>query len=178
MASFILFATPWWVNLAILVPLVTWWIFRKKKLALTRQELGWAFLFGAAFGFVEAAVVIYLRFALGAFSSAAPLQASAISGGATSLFAVEFFREVATMVMLATVACLTTKKARERWAIFLWCFAAWDAFYYLFLALIIHWPPSIFTTDLLFLIPTPWYAGVWFPLLIDALVFIAIIISI
>lgn len=176
MSSFL--ASPWWVNLAILIPIVAWWIFRKKKLALTRSQLLYAFLFGAAFGFVEAAVVIYLRFALGTFTTALPLQSNVAASGAATLFTVEIFREAATMVMLAMVALLTAKGGRERSVIFLWSAAAWDAFYYLFLALIIHWPTSLMTTDLLFLIPVPWYAAVWFPLLLDALVFLAVLINI
>jgi Kef-type K+ transport system membrane component KefB len=175
MATFATFATPWWVNLALIVPFVAWWIFRKKKLALGREQLLFSLFFGIAFGFVEAAVVIYLRFALGAFTTSMPLHSNLVTTGTTTLFAVEIVREAATMIMLAMVALLTSKGTRERWAIFLWSFAAWDAFYYLFLLLVIHWPPSFLTTDLLFLIPTPWYAGVWFPLLIDVLAFAAVL---
>ena len=81
------------------------------------------------------------------------------------------------MLMLAALAWLAAKRARERWAVFLWTFATWDAFYYLFLFLTIHWPPTLATTDILFLIPSPWYASVWFPLLIDTLILIVILES-
>ncbi len=44
-------------------------------------------------------------------------------------------------------------------------FAFWDIFYYIGLWGAIRWPPSLFTPDILFLIPVPWLSQVWFPVL-------------
>lgn len=41
--------------------------------------------------------------------------------------------------------------------------------YYVGLSLIIRWPPSLLAQDLLFLIPIPWIAQVWFPVLVSLL---------
>lgn len=48
--------------------------------------------------------------------------------------------------------------------VFLWTFAFWDLFYYLSLYVLIKWPSSFKTIDVLFLIPRPWIAHVWFPI--------------
>src|SRR5437762_1331949 len=55
-------ASPWTVNLLILVPVIVLCWFRiSGKLALTNKTLIVATLFGVAFGFVEVSVVIYIR---------------------------------------------------------------------------------------------------------------------
>jgi hypothetical protein len=169
-----LFAGPWWVNLLIFIPFFTYYGFRKKKLDLSRKQLLAVFIFGGAFGFVEASVVVYLRASLGMLSPDIP-SAQAFAGLPASLFLIEFFREAATMIMLLAVAFLAARTVRERWAVFLWAFATWDLFYYVFLWLTIRWPTTLTTPDVLFLIPTPWYAQVWFPVLVDVLVMMAII---
>src|ERR1700690_1724776 len=60
-----IWAAPWWVNLLILVPLVTFLLLRRKGLSLTWRQLLFLTIFGLAFGFVEASVVVYLRAAIG-----------------------------------------------------------------------------------------------------------------
>ncbi len=40
----------------------------------------------------------------------------------------------------------------------------------------IGWPGSFFSPDLLFLIPVPWLAQVWFPILISSLTILVICI--
>jgi hypothetical protein len=39
----------------------------------------------------------------------------------------------------------------------------WDIFYYVGLKTLLGWPPSLFTWDVLFLIPVPWSAPVLAP---------------
>jgi hypothetical protein len=56
---------------------------------------------------------------------------------------------------LAQYSSLPSQGSNERWALFLWMFAFWDIFYYLGHWLIIRWPPSVLTQDVLFLIPIP-----------------------
>jgi hypothetical protein len=65
MSGFVLLATPWWVNLLILAPVVPYLLSRKEKILVGRKRLLVIALFGVAFGFVEAAVVVYLRAATG-----------------------------------------------------------------------------------------------------------------
>ncbi len=147
-------------------------------------------LFSASFGFVEAAVVVYLRTAAGVFgnysstisqlrhSSSAYQQAvSSLAQFPHSLRTIEAFREAATMIMLVTVALLAGAKAKERWASFLWAFAGWDLTYYVGLWAILRWPSSLKDYDVLFLLPVPWVAQVWFPLLVSTLTLLIVALS-
>lgn len=190
MKDFALFAEPWWVNLFIFIPFAAFYIWQKNGLAISAGTLVVCACFGAGFGFVEAAVVVYLRAAVGllpgydgsladvARLSSEIYQKSQIhSDLPESLLTVEIFREAATMVMLLSVAFLGAKFWRERSAIFLWSFATWDICYYLGLYLTVGWPPSWFTPDVLFLIPVPWLAQVWFPILVSALSLVAVLLA-
>jgi len=189
MKDFVLFPEPWWVNLFIFIPFAAFYFWRKHGLAISVGTLVVCACFGAAFGFVEAAVVVYLRAAVGllpgyggsladiARLSSEIYQKSQIHGDLPqSLLTVEIFREATTMVMLLSIAFLSAKFWRERSAIFLWSFAIWDICYYLGLYLTVGWPPSWFTPDVLFLIPVPWLAQVWFPILVSALTLLAIVL--
>ena len=189
MEDFVLLAIPWWVNFLILVPFVSWYIWKKHGvLTISTRVLILTGLFGIAFGFAEAAVVVYLRAALGllpgyggtladvaVLSSTIYQQTQLITELPQSLLAVEFFREAATVVMLVTIAFLAAKRVRERWAVFLWVFAIWDIFYYAGLWATVRWPSSLLTLDVLFLIPTPWFSQVWFPLLVSILTLVAVV---
>ena len=169
MDSFILFAQPWWVNLLILVPLASYFVFRK-GLEIGKKQLATAAVFGIAFGFVEAAIVVYLRAASGLLPGASTVYQPELilNSAAKSLLTIEFFRNAATIVMLATAASLAVKNLKESWAMFLWLFGFWDIFYYVWLYVFIRWPGSLTTPDVLFLIPTPWLSQVWFPYLLSA----------
>jgi hypothetical protein len=182
-----LFASPWWVNLLILVPFIVYWSWRKLGLALTFRQLAFAAIFAIAFGFVESAVVVYLRAASGllpgyqgTLSDVGRLSAEQykfdpkINELPPSLTSVEVFREAATMLMLVSVAVLVGRTRRESWAAFLWIFAIWDICYYAGLWTTIRWPNSLLDWDVLFLIPVPWTAQVWFPLLVSSLTVAAV----
>jgi hypothetical protein len=183
-----LFAQPWWVNLLIVIPFSAV-LLRRKGLHLSWRQLGAATLFAAAFGFVEAAVVVYLRAAIGllpgfrgtlhdVIGSAKQFYELAPSAQLPqSLLAVELIRESATMLMLIAVAVLSAPRVRERWAMFLWNFAIWDLTYYVFLFATIRWPGSLRDLDILFLIPSPWISQVWFPCLVSGLTILAIALS-
>ena len=116
--------------------------------------------YAIAMAFVESAVVVYLReiYYPGGFDF--PLVAF---WGKIAL--TELFRELATMVMLLTVACLAARKRSEIFAWFIFAFAVWDIFYYVFLKLILGWPASLLTWDILFLIPTTWTGPVIGPVI-------------
>ena len=118
-------------------------------------------LFGIAFGHLEGVVVYYLRLIL---TSSLPLQ-----NWTNSLLFIEQTREFATIVMLVVFAWLVGKSKWEKLAIFLWTFAIWDLFYYLSLYIMLGWPSSLSTMDVLFLIPVPWVAPVWVPIAIMVL---------
>jgi hypothetical protein len=189
MEKFQLWAQPWWVNLLILIPFATYFAFRRQGQLLNRRQLITIAIFAAAFGFVEAAVVVYLRAAVGLLpgytgtltdlrnSPAGYVQATSISQFPPSLLAIEVYREAATMVMLITVTLLTVSKASARWTAFLWLFALWDIAYYAGLWATVRWPASLTDLDVLFLIPVPWIAQVWFPLLISGLTVLGIAVS-
>ena len=182
-------AQPWWVNSLVLIPFAAYFAFRRSGRLLNRRQLILVAIFASAFGFVEAAVVVYLRAAIGLLpgytgtlsdlrhSSEGYVQATSLSQFPRSLLAIEVCREAATMVMLVGVALLSASRASARWAAFLWLFALWDLAYYAGLWATVRWPASLTDLDVLFLIPVPWIAQVWFPLLVSALTVLAIALS-
>ena len=171
-----LVATPWWVNLAPLVPLGSYLVWRTRGLRFSARQLAYAAIFAVTFGINEAAVVVYLRAAGGLLADTAT-QEQVLAQLPQILIATEICREGATLVMLCAVSLLAVTPGRERWALFLWMFAFWDIFYYVGLGLIIRWPPSVLMQDVLFLIPTPWIAPVWFPVLVSVLAIAAVLLA-
>jgi hypothetical protein len=184
-----IWAQPWWVNLLVLIPLTTYLAFRRQGRLLNWRQLIALAIFATSFGFVEAAVVVYLRAATGLLpgytgtlsqlqhSSEGYHQEESLSRFPQSLLAIELYREAATMVMLISVALLAASRTRARWAAFLWVFALWDIAYYAGLWATVRWPASLKDLDVLFLIPVPWVAQVWFPLLVSLLTVLAIALS-
>ena len=183
-------ADPWWVNLLALVPLLVFFYWRRKPLELSGKLLFFAGCFAVAFGFVEASVVVYLRGALGMLpgiggtladvarlSSSLYQQSYTLDQFPKSLMSIETVREAATMVMLASVAFLSASRWRDRWAVFLWSFALWDITYYASLRITTGWPMSLNDLDVLFLIPVPWTARVWFPVLVSSLTALAVVLG-
>ncbi|HMG16613.1 MAG TPA: hypothetical protein VK590_14245, partial [Saprospiraceae bacterium] len=69
--------------------------------------------------------------------------------------------------MLLSIGVLTAKTASLRFAHFILCFAIWDLCYYLFLWIFLGWPESLFTWDILFLIPVPWVGPVITPCIVS-----------
>ena len=167
-------AEPWWVNLLILVPVLSFYFWRRGGLAIRAGDLAAAAAFGAAFGFVEAAVVAYLQAAIGLSPATAdPLTVPQIP---PHLLRIEVTREAATIVMLLAVAFLAAQRSRERWALFLYMFALWDLVYYAGLRVLTGWPTSLLSVDVLFLIPVPWVAAVWYPVLVSTLSVFAVLV--
>src|SRR5438132_5442451 len=188
--TFALVAQPWWVNLLILIPPLAWFSWRRGGVAVTTRQLAISGVFAAAFGFLEAVVVVYLRAAVGLLpgypgtvsdivrmSGQYYVQSQAITQFPKSLLTLEVFREAATILMLLTVALLTSVNSRARAAVFLWTFAIWDIVYYAALWATVRWLLSVRDPDVLFLIPVPWLSPVWFPLLVSALAVVAVLFS-
>ena len=117
-------------------------------------------IFSVAMAALESAVVVYLRalYYRDGFTVAFKLIDKQI-------ISVEILREVATLLMLWSVAYLTGKNRKERIAYFLICFAVWDIFYYIWLKVFIDWPSSFFEWDILFLIPFTWLGPVLSPII-------------
>ncbi|MGO8818124.1 MAG: hypothetical protein ACLQVG_26060 [Terriglobia bacterium] len=135
-------------------------------------------LFGISFGYVEAAVVTYLRPQFEAvratfappsrdlFPLLSPEQVRAAGPDMVRLVVTEIAREAATLVMLGAVAAVAGGNFRQWFAFFMLGFGAWDISYYVFLKVLIDWPESLLAWDILFLIPVPWSGPVLAPALV------------
>jgi len=126
-----------------------------------KNKLLWITFFSVAMGFLESAVVIYLRKLYYTHGFAFPLTPMP-----NDISVVEIWREAATIVMLLAVGILAGTNRAEKFAWFTLAFAVWDIFYYIFLYIFIGWPQSFLTWDILFLIPVPWVGPVITPVII------------
>ena len=131
-------------------------------------------IFGIAMAHLEGVVVVYLRKALG--MPDAESNKESVEKFTERYIRIEMTREAATIIMLAVIAYLAGISWVEKGIFFLWTFAFWDLFYYLSLYILIKWPPTLTTIDVLFLIPKPWIAPVWFPIIISSLTIIILAI--
>ena len=130
-------------------------------------------IFGIAMAHLEGVVVVYLRKALGMLDSESNKES--IEKFPRRYLKIEMTREASTIIMLVIIAYLTGGSWIEKGVFFLWTFAFWDLFYYLSLYILIKWPPKLTTIDVLFLIPKPWIAPVWFPIGISGLTIMIIL---
>lgn len=122
-------------------------------------------LFALAMAWVESAVVLYLRTMLDRLVPYQPNPLPEIGGLAPA----ELIREIATLVMLATVGWLAGRTLRSRIGFALVAFGVWDIAYYVFLIPLTGWPRSVMDWDILFLVPLPWWGPVLAPVLISVL---------
>jgi hypothetical protein len=126
------------------------------------KTFSWLALFAIAMAFIETTVVVYLRklyYPQGFSIAVATIPSSVIF--------IETIREICTVIMLLMVAFLAARKNYQKFAYFIFAFAIWDIFYYVFLKILINWPASLFTQDILFLIPVPWMSPVLAPVLVS-----------
>ncbi len=142
--------------------------------------------FGVAFGYVEAAVVFYLRRLLDYHTGYSVVGRHVYLNlgfmafvkpdhpvlGDQAVMSAEVAREAATIVMLLAVAFLAARTFGRRIAAFLVAFAAWDLAYYAFLHVLTGWPSSLTDIDVYFLIPVTWVGPVATPLAIFTLVLV------
>jgi hypothetical protein len=131
-------------------------------------------VFGVAMAHLEGVVVVYLRKALGMLDSESNKES--VGKIPDRFLAIEMTREAATIIMLVVIAYLTGDTWIQKGIFFLWTFAFWDLFYYVSLYILIKWPPSFKTIDVLFLIPVPWIAPVWFPIGVSGLTILTIVV--
>jgi hypothetical protein len=142
------------------------------KRRASRTNLGYITaltLFAVAMGHLEAVVVVYIRHIMGIVPPPEHLDANIYAQVPHWIIVSEQGREAATIVMLVTLALLAGRSRLERVATFLFAFGVWDIWYYVALKLLLDWPASLQTLDLLFLIPKAWFAPVWLPCTISAL---------
>jgi hypothetical protein len=137
-------------------------------------------LFGISFGYLEAAVVVYLRAiydpirhslhpdrpAGELFPLISQQELAAAGPENPRRLLIEIGREAATIAMLAAFGLAAGRNFNQRMAAFAVVFGLWDIFFYVFLRLMIHWPQSLFTWDILFLIPLPWVGPVLAPVIV------------
>ena len=121
----------------------------------------WLCVLGLALGWFEAAIVVYLRelYYPDGFRFPVLIVTNRVA-------VVEVLREAASLLLLAAAARLAGERFLERLAAFMLLFGIWDLFYYVVLELVLGWPASLLTWDILFLIPIPWVGPVWAPMVI------------
>ena len=128
----------------------------------------WIVVFAIAFAWVESAVVVYLReiYFDGGFSF--PLVVNWKGGRhvVDPLVRIEFGREIATIIMLIAAGWISGRKRFHKFCFFMIAFGVWDIWYYIWLHVMVGWPESLMTWDLLFYVPLPWVGPVIAPVLI------------
>jgi hypothetical protein len=139
-------------------------------------------LFGTAFGYLEAAVVSYLRYLhepivhrfypnrpAGELFPLLTREQSATAGPRERKVRItELWREAATIVMLGAVALAISTNPGQWFAAFIIAFGAWDITFYVFFKILLDWPASLLTWDVLFIIPVVWVGPVFAPVLVSA----------
>jgi hypothetical protein len=136
------------------------------------KTLIWLTIFSIAMGYLESAVVVYLRAIIYPDGFGFPLAPFD-----SHLAVTEIIREAATIIMLAGAGIIAGKTFSERFAWFIYCFAIWDIFYYVFLKALLNWPESLMTWDILFLIPATWVGPVIAPVIVSlTMVLLAVVI--
>lgn len=137
-------------------------------MATRAHTLLWLAIFALAMAQVEASLVIHLRTI---YHPAHPLQLFPLSLITHRDLAIELVRELATVVMILSVALLATRGWTRVFAAFVFVFGLWDLCYYLWLKILIGWPVSWGEWDILFLLPWPWL-GPWLTPALIALLFV------
>jgi hypothetical protein len=120
----------------------------------------WLAIFAIAMGFLEGIVVVYLRELYYPDGFEFPLRLMS-----SELVTAEWIREIATLVMLAGVGIIAGRNGLQRLFYTLFAFGVWDIFYYVALNILLGWPSSLLTWDLLFLIPVSWMGPVLAPVI-------------
>ena len=135
------------------------------------QTLIWITLFAISMGIFEGAVVVYIRALYYPEGFSFPLKLMSNQVAIT-----EMVREFASLIMLLSVGVLAGRNFSQRFAWFIYSFAVWDIIYYVFLYLILAWPESLFTWDILFLLPVTWSGPVLTPVIISLLMIVLALI--
>ena len=100
-----------------------------------KRGLFWLLLWGVSFGYIESAVVVYLReiyYPNGFSFPLVPID--------ENILKTETLREAATLLLLWSTAVLSYSRLQSRIAAFFILFGVWDIFYYIFLKILLDWP--------------------------------------
>lgn len=125
-----------------------------------KHKLLYIFIFTIAMGLLEAIVVVYLRTIYYPDGFIFPLVIIS-----KEIYTAELLREICTIVMLFLIAFICGQNKLQRLSYFFYGFAIWDVFYYVGLKILLNWPPSLLTWDILFLIPVTWLGPVLAPII-------------
>jgi len=145
-----------------------------------------AAILAVALAYTEASLVVYLRALIAPvrarhFPDSAneplpllsPPQLTEAGESFPRLLVVEVTREITPVAALLAMAWGLARRRRQIVAFFLLGFGVWDIFYYVFLKILLDWPASLGTWDILYLIPTAWVAPVWAPLVVSVTLVLA-----
>jgi len=144
-----------------------------KKNFLKYRKIIWVSIFAIAMAYLESSIVVYLRRLYGIVDyTMGPPPFDPV------LAPIEAGREFATMIMLIAVGWAVGKSTQDRIGYAFLIFGLWDIFYYFWLWVFIRWPKSLVETDILFLIPLPWWGPVIAPMLIALLMVIGGILAV
>lgn len=131
-----------------------------KKNSTVLKKVSWSFWYGVGMALLEAVVVVYLRELYYPQGFSFPLQ-----NMGWGIYTIEILREAGTLLMLVCVSALAAENFTTWLAYFLFNFAVWDIFYYVWLKILLNWPANLMEWDILFLIPITWDGPVLAPLL-------------
>lgn len=151
-----------------------------------KEKLVALVIFSIAFAFVEATVVFYLREIFNYSDTYIQTNYKTLLNLGIIAFIIpnvpvlydaqiniaELQREIATIIMLLSIAFLSASLWKQRIGAFLIAFGVWDIFYYIFLKYLTNWPKTLFDIDVYFLIPVTWVGPVITPIVISILLII------
>lgn len=125
--------------------------------------------FSIAMALLESAVVVYMR---RLYYPDNPMELFPLHFLNNYDPVLELSRELATVVMIVTVALLAERGTNltRKFAAFVFVFGTWDFFYYVWLKVLMDWPQTWTEWDVLFLIPMIW-VGPWICPALIALLF-------
>ena len=126
------------------------------------KQLFWLMVWGVSFGYIEASVVVYLREIYYPEGFTFPVLIIQ-----DHIMLTEVIREAVTLIIIWATVSLAYRNLQSQIAAYIVLFGIWDIFYYIFLKLLLNWPESLYTWDILFLIPSPWVGPVWAPVLVS-----------
>ncbi|MDO9545833.1 MAG: hypothetical protein Q7J07_03670 [Pelolinea sp.] len=137
------------------------------------KKLWWVGLFAIAMAYVESTTVVYIRRIYGISDLLLDIPPFD-----PVIAPIEVGRELATLIMLLAVGWAVGKTLQSRISFAFFIFGIWDIFYYIWLRVFIGWPNSLFSPDILFLIPLPWWGPVIAPVLIACLMVVGGVLAV
>ena len=129
-------------------------------------------LFAVGMAYLESAIVVYLREIWEIGDTLFPVMPM-FAPETQRLMLVEVGREAATLVMFVALAFAIARTRAQWWAVVIIAFGVWDIFYYVWLEVLLGWPASLGTWDVLFLLPVQMTGPVYAPVSVAFLMVVA-----